>query len=188
VNAHWVPTHASLDKNVTQAHFESAATDLKISLCFFYNPSTSSSKKAANTIIIPTASVQKAIVISNSRETHTTFTYTTPHHPPELQTISVPDGSPAETPRVLIGDPLKIIMYPENMWFQFENVLFYERSGARRLGRVDGWFGRTNNSSKSVFCFTTSQARTALWKLWYTGNKIDGVSQGLLSSMSISYL
>ncbi|KAJ3416068.1 hypothetical protein HDV05_003427 [Chytridiales sp. JEL 0842] len=154
--------HGSLkNQDILEAHFEIAGDDTKLSL-FFYH---SYGKKSE--IIIPTGRVERAIAVVHGQESVTYFEYSQYQQPPTLTTIFADNGSPTETPSILAEDPYKIVCYPERMHFQVENILFYERY-------------ETRNLSGKMFRFTTSQARTALWKLWFSGNNIDGISANMI--------
>ena len=149
--------------DIFEAHYTCGPTSTSIKLYYFHKLSDKSRHKIHST------NVQKAIIqISNNEPTCSTFSYPVPKQSPKISTTLLDERTVRETPDILLNDSMKLLPYPTDFVFALENLLFYERSQARKL------------KSQKLIEFNTSKARTALWKMWFTSNQINGVDARMI--------
>ncbi|RKP04048.1 hypothetical protein CXG81DRAFT_7368, partial [Caulochytrium protostelioides] len=114
--------------------------------------------------IIPTSMIQRVVMTAREGVFETTWDYALKRHP-VLRTMH--HGVEVETPTVIAKDSYRILGRPTRLFFQLENLLYYERRDIAI-------------PYHRPFKFSTRKARTALWKVWFSTDQVDGVYARML--------
>jgi glycosyltransferase involved in cell wall biosynthesis len=159
---YWYRTSAKFEDELLRGEFVFAHITIRV---FWSMPSRNHADDLDTWL--PFSKVTEAVFIQGSDIYHATWAYDHKYHPEVTTTLN---GLPVATPPMIAEDWFHVLSKPERSSFSCDNPLLHFRSLNTNI------FLRTLGLNTKHFPTPTSQARSALWKMWKKGNGLDAIT------------